>query len=109
MENIAENVRVEVEDLSTVKKKLNITVSKDAVTEEFDAAYRRLKASTAISGFRKGAVPVSVLKARFGDSVRHDVAARLIDMSYSHALGEKDLSPIVRPRLDVPTPGVEEG
>src|SRR3990172_1999266 len=109
MENIAESIKIEVEDLSPVKKKLNITVSKGLVAEEFNSAYKKLMATTAISGFRKGSVPVSVLKARFGEDVGHEVAARLVEVSYSHALGEKNFSPIVRPELHVMTDKLDEG
>lgn len=109
MQNTAEKIRVEVEELSSVKKKLNILVPREGVEKEFRAAYEELKANAQIAGFRKGAVPINVLKVKFGDRVKEDVTARLIEVTYSQAVKEKDLTPVDRPHVEVPDARVEEG
>ncbi|MFQ5441875.1 MAG: trigger factor [Thermodesulfobacteriota bacterium] len=102
-------ISVEREDLSSVKKRLRITVPSAVVTSEIKDAYRSLKATAALSGFRKGNVPLGVLKARFGEGVTHDVATKLLELSYSDALEETCLAPIVKPEMDVDLKKIEEG
>jgi len=108
MQKVKYDIRVEAEDLSPVKKKLSITVPADAVKEEFNAAYKSLRSTAAVSGFRKGSIPVNILKARFGGKIREDVTSKLIEMSYSHALYEKKLAPVENPQIDITKTKLDE-
>lgn len=104
-----QKIRVEVEDLSPVKKKLNISIPREDVDRELSAAYRELRSHAAVAGFRKGVVPLNVLKVRFGEKVKEDVVARLIDSSYTHAIAEKKIIPAEKPKVDLSGGMVEEG
>ncbi len=108
MQKVKYDIRVEAEDLSPVKKKLSITVPADAVKEEFNAVYKSLKSTAAVAGFRKGSIPVNILKARFGGKIREDVTSKLIEMSYPHALYEKKLAPVENPQIDITKTKLDE-
>ncbi len=103
-----QDIRVELEDLTPVKKKLKVTVTAEAIKKEIKAAYQELKATAVVPGFRKGAVPPNILKARFGDHVKDDVTKKLIESSYPLALQEKGLIPVEAPNIDVKSQA-EEG
>lgn len=109
MHNTTQDISIAVEDLSQVKKKLDIVIPTGVVNKELSAAYRTLKTTAAIAGFRKGAVPLNILKARFGDRVSEDVATKLIESSYPHALHEKQFVPVERPKIEIKSPKLEEG
>lgn len=96
-----QNIRVQVEDITPVKKKLDISVPAEAVSREFKAAYQNIRSTASIAGFRKGAAPMNILKARFGGHVQEDVTKRLIESSYSMALSEKQLMPVEAPHIDL--------
>ncbi|OGP95549.1 MAG: trigger factor [Deltaproteobacteria bacterium RBG_19FT_COMBO_56_10] len=96
-----QNIRVEIEDLTPVKKKLDISVPAEAVSREIKAAYQNIRSTASIAGFRKGAAPMNILKARFGGHVQEDVTKRLIESSYSAALSEKRLMPVEAPQVDL--------
>ncbi len=102
-------MKIEVEDLSGVKKTLNITIPEREVAKEIEKAYQRLKASIKLPGFRPGTVPVSVLKARFKDHITEDVATKIIEGTYPVALKEKSLYPVDMPKFEVKTASIEEG
>lgn len=102
-------MKIEVEDLSAVKKTLNITIPEDEVAKEIGKAYQRLRSSVKIPGFRPGTVPVSVLKARFKDHITEDVATKIIESTYPAALKEKSLQPVDMPKFEVKTASIEEG
>ncbi len=98
-----------LDDISAVKKKVEVTVSAEDVTEALEQAYQRVKATAAISGFRKGTVPKSVIKAKFADAIYGEVCTRLIDETYHRALEDFGLTPLGGPEVDIKTPKPEEG
>lgn len=103
-----QNIRVEVEDLTPVKKKLDISVPAETVRKEIDAAYRSIKSTANVAGFRKGSVPLNILKARFASHVQEDVTRKLIESTYPHALGEKKLMPVEAPSFELKTEQISE-
>lgn len=104
-----EKIRIECEEISNVKKKLDITVSADVVEEQIKEAYRNVRANASIAGFRKGAVPMNILKSRFDGYVQEEVIKKIVEQAYPHALHEKGLAPIAPPKMDFKSPRVEEG
>ncbi|MCX5890412.1 MAG: trigger factor [Deltaproteobacteria bacterium] len=87
-------VKVEVEDLSEVKRKLRIEVPSTEVTEEVDRAYRQLGKSAKVKGFRPGKVPRSILEMYYRKQIEEEVSDALVRRSLSEALKEKDLEPV---------------
>lgn len=95
-------MQVIVEDLNSVKKTLHIEVPEDAVTRELETAYKKLKKTAKIKGFRPGKVPQSVLKRMFKKDVHADIASKLIQESFVDAIKETDLKIVGSPQVDPP-------
>ena len=89
-----------VEDITTVKKKINIEIEPDSVTKEMDKAVADLAKKAKIPGFRPGKAPKSVVEKHYGDEVRSEVIQRLIMESYMQALQEHQISPVDTPAID---------
>ena len=98
-----------VEDQSTVKKKLTIEVPREDVVRELDKAYKELKRSAKVKGFRPGKAPRSVLERLYGKDVRADVASRLIQETFVEALKESEMNVVGTPEIDPPDLKVDEG
>ena len=60
-----------------------------------------------IPGFRPGKAPISILKQRFGNSVRGEVLDQTIRESTEELLSERGLRPSSQPQIDVTS--FEEG
>lgn len=99
---------VQVEDLSQIKKKVSITVPAEDVKREIKSAYAALKSKASVAGFRKGAVPVNILKKRFAAQVEEDVMTRLIERSYPNALREQKILPAAPPKFDIKSGRISE-
>jgi trigger factor len=95
-------MQVTVEDISSVKKTLRIEIPQKDVAREVEKAYRDLKKSSKIKGFRPGKVPRSVLEKMFRKDVLADVSSRLIQSSFVDAVREKELRIVGTPKLDSP-------
>ncbi|MBT3310697.1 MAG: trigger factor [Desulfobacterales bacterium] len=93
-------MQVNLENVSTVKKVLHIEVSEEDVIKELDSAYKELKKTAKVKGFRPGKVPRPVLERMFKKEVHSDVTGRLIQNSFVDAIKEIDLNFIGEPAID---------
>ncbi len=95
-------MRVEVETLDSTQVKLEIEVPAEEVDEALEEAYRALRAYVSLPGFRKGRVPLTILKSRFPEHVNAEVVKQLVFPAYEDALYTKQLIPLAQPTFDPP-------
>ena len=93
-------MNVNVEDISSIKKKVSIEISEDQVTKEVDSFYRELGRKAKIKGFRPGKVPRNILERHFKDYVKAEVVQKLVQDTYPTALSETNLHPVSNPMID---------
>jgi trigger factor len=93
-------MKANVEEISLVKKKVNVEIQGDQVLQEIDSFYEELKKKAKIKGFRPGKVPRSILERHFKDYVKAEVIQKLIQDTYPEALSETDLHPVSPPVIN---------
>jgi len=92
-------VHSRIEDLGPVRKKIEVELPPDAVKAEFERVYRGLNRKARIRGFRPGKVPRQVLERYFGEQVREEVSARLIEDSFRQVLEENSIEAVGQPEI----------
>lgn len=92
-------MKVDIETLSPVSKRLAIEVPWETVRDELDLAYKGLQKRAKVKGFRAGHVPRKVLEQFYKQTVEYEVANRLVDDLFRKAVQEKDIFPINAPVL----------
>jgi trigger factor len=93
-------MKVSVEDISSIKKKVRIEIPEEDVAKEIDSFYRELGRKAKIKGFRPGKVPRSILERYFKDYVKAELVEKLIQETYPNALTETNLQPVSTPVVD---------
>lgn len=93
-------MKVEIEEISPVKKALRIQVPQEVVTREFDTAFSALKNRAKIPGFRPGKAPLPLIVKRFGHGVKEDVLRKLIPNYYEKAVTKTGIRPVMLPAID---------
>jgi trigger factor len=93
-------MKVNVEEITPVKKKVNVEIPIEEVTSEIDSLYKDLGRTAKIKGFRPGKVPRSILEAYFKDHVKGEVIQKLVQESYPKAFTEAALQPVSPPEID---------
>jgi trigger factor len=93
-------MNVTVEEISSIKKKINIEIPVEQVAGELESLYREVGTKAKIKGFRPGKVPRNILERYFKDYVKTEAVQKLIQESYPAALSEKDLHPVSAPLID---------
>ncbi|QDP73137.1 trigger factor [Legionella israelensis] len=96
-------MQVSVETLNGLERKLTISVPAEKIEEEVSERLRDLARKVKIDGFRPGKVPMHVIKSRFSDNVRQEVARDMVQSTLYEALKEKDLNPAGYPYVDPQT------
>jgi trigger factor len=96
------NMKVTVEDRSSVKKVLHIEIPEADVTRALDDAYQTLKKTAKVKGFRPGKTPRGVLERLYKKDVNADVTGKLIQDAYVDALKETELKVVGSPVVDPP-------
>jgi len=81
-----------IEEVSSISRKLHFIVAASEVQTELDRAFRDLKKRVRLPGFRPGKVPQNMLEARFGHQVRGEVSGKLIEASYREAMTDLDVT-----------------
>ena len=89
-----------VEEISSIKKKVNVEIPDDQVTKEVESFYQQVGKQAKIKGFRPGKIPRGILERHFKDYVKSEVIQKLIQETYPAALSEKDLHPVSPPVID---------
>ena len=98
--------KVEIENLSGVKRKLLVEVDSTEVNQAMDRAYKDLGKRAKVKGFRPGKVPRSVLEMYYRKQVEQDVSDDLVRRSLAQAMQEHDLNPVNLSWPETPPPVV---
>ena len=93
-------MKVEVTDSGAWRRTLEIEVPREDIDERLKEAYKSYSKSLNLPGFRKGKVPVSVVKARFGPAILDEVIAKTEEEYYREASEEQGLHPVSQATIE---------
>ena len=94
-------MRVSLSNSEGLERKLTIEVPASEVDSTVNERLRETAKSVRLNGFRKGKVPFSLVKKRFGPSIRQEVVGELMNASYIEAIQQEGLRPAGQPKLEL--------
>ena len=100
-------MQVSVETTSNIERHMTIGVPAQEIDQAVQKRLQETARTVRLNGFRPGKVPMSVVKRRFGESVRQEIVGEIMRDNYVKALKEQDLNPAGWPRFEPKT--MEEG
>ena len=89
-----------IEEISQVKRRLNVKIEAEEVNNKLGQAYKQLSKSVKIKGFRPGKAPRKVLEQYYGKQIINDVKNDLIKDSFSKMIEEAKLFPLGTPSIE---------
>ncbi|AAS95812.1 trigger factor [Nitratidesulfovibrio vulgaris] len=89
-----------VEDVSPVKKKVNVTVPVEEVDAALGAAIAMYRTSVNLDGFRKGKVPASIVENRFRKEIYAEATQDLVNVHINEIVTSLAVSPLSRIDFD---------
>jgi trigger factor len=92
-------VQVTINELSAIKQEADIQLSMDELQPHFVRAYEEFRPKVELKGFRKGKVPMPMIRQLYGDAVEKDALDTIADEFYRKAMDEKQIHPVGRPTM----------
>jgi len=89
-----------IEKLENSAVRMTVTVSAEGAEKAYNDLLGKYGKQVQIPGFRKGKVPREVLVRKFGEGIKQEAAADLIDAAMKEALEGIDENPISQPLLE---------
>ena len=93
-------MQVSVEAVSELGRKLTVQVPENQIREQIAKRLKSLSRQAKIDGFRPGKVPESVIRQRYGASVRFEVLEDVIQSSFREAVLREKLKPASAPEIE---------
>jgi trigger factor len=98
---------VNYEDLSPVKKAVEVEIPADRISSEAQRVTTEFSRHAKLPGFRPGKVPANVVRTRFAKEIQEEVMSRLLPLSFREAIADKNVEPVGDPRLQRIDPYIE--
>ena len=93
-------MQVSIESSTGLERQLKIGVPADRIENEVTQRLQKATKTVSIKGFRKGKVPLKVVKQQFGKGVRQEVIGEIVNSSFYEAISQEKLQPVGQPRID---------
>ncbi|MDF1691659.1 MAG: trigger factor [Zhongshania sp.] len=93
-------MQVSVETTSGLERRLIVGVPAARVDGAVDTRLQKAAKTVKLDGFRPGKVPMSVVRQRFGESVRMEVLGEVMNECFYEAIQQQELKPAGRPEIE---------
>ncbi|WP_242339826.1 MULTISPECIES: trigger factor [Anaeromyxobacter] len=101
-------MKIQVENVSPVERKVSIEVDPDRVAQELERAYVGLGRRVKLRGFRPGKAPRKVLERQFRAEVESEVLEKIVQQTFSEAVKVESIPLVAPPHVSV-SEGVQDG
>ncbi len=93
-------MKISVDEISSVRKSIQIEVPREAVSHELNHALSHLQKEVRFPGFRPGKAPYALLIKKYKETLREEVLRKLIPEYCQKAIEEVGLSPVEFPHIE---------
>ena len=93
-------MQVSIESSTGLERQLKIGVPAEKIDQEVTSRLQKATKTVSIKGFRKGKVPLKVVKQHYGKGVRQEVVGEIVNSSFYEAIQQEDLKPVGQPQIN---------
>lgn len=96
---------MQVKDLKQdgLSYEIEVTIPANDIDVARDAQLEDVRKQVNIKGFRKGMVPLTLVRQRYGKAIMGEVLEKVVNDSSAKVLKDKDLRPAMQPKIEVKT------
>jgi len=92
-------LEVTITPLSEVEQQASIALSNDELQPHFVEAYERFRPKAEVRGFRKGKVPLDLIRKMYGEAIEHDALDGIADETFRRTMEEHKVRPLGQPAM----------
>lgn len=90
-------MEIKINSLNSATKELTISIPLEEFEEQIDQAYKDVQKNIEIKGFRRGRVPLSLIKKLYGKHIEEDVVSNLATDLFKKVLENEKLDIVGKP------------
>ena len=91
-----------------LKREFKIIIPSKDVTDKLNGSLDKISKDVEIEGFRKGKVPLNIVKQRFGQNALNQTLDELIQSTSNEVIRKNNLKLAIKPKVDVKNFGEEK-
>ena len=92
-----------------LEKEFQITIPSKDINEKLNNKLLEISETSDVEGFRKGKVPIDILKQKFGESALGQILDDVIRVSSNEIISKNNLKLAMKPKVDVKKFGEDKG
>ncbi|WP_372610877.1 trigger factor [Halomonas sp.] len=93
-------MQVSVDTTSQIERRITVQVPAEEIDEAVASRLKDAAKNVRMDGFRKGRVPMSVIRQRYGHDVRNEVVGEVMRERYVRAITDESLNPAGYPQIE---------
>jgi trigger factor len=86
-------------ETASTKREIQIEVPAEEVSRETDTLIQKYQKLARLPGFRRGHVPASIIRQRFGEDIKTEVVDALVPRYFRREADKQGLIPVSQPRV----------
>ena len=90
---------IKINDISASERELEATFNYDEIKSDIAAEVQKQSKKIQLPGFRKGKVPLTMIKKMYGDSLEYEASEKVANDKFWDVSKKKELKPIGQPVL----------
>lgn len=90
---------VQINPISEVRHEAEISLTNDELQPHFDTAYRKYQPKVEVRGFRKGKVPMEMVKRLYGEAIEQEALDDVANEVYRKAMLDREIAPLGTPSM----------
>ncbi len=92
-------MEVTINNISDVQHEADFTLTDADLQPHFEQAYKKYAPKVEIKGFRKGKVPMPMIKKMYGEAIEQDALDDIANESFRSIIQERNIEPIGKPSM----------
>ncbi|MFA3781827.1 trigger factor [Melioribacteraceae bacterium 4301-Me] len=92
-------MEVKINNISNSLQEVEVTLNYDEISQEIANAYNEERKKISLPGFRKGKVPIELLKKLYRDAIEYQASEKIATKKFWDIVDKEKLKPINTPKL----------
>ncbi len=94
-------MQVAIETTEGLERRLTIDVPAEQIDIKVEKRIQEASKTIRINGFRKGKVPLKVIKQHYGPGIRQEILGDVINHSFEEAIAKESVKPAGQPNIEI--------
>lgn len=90
---------VQINTLSEVRHEAEISLTNEELQPHFETAYRKYQPKVGLRGFRKGKVPMEMVRRLYGEAIEQEALDEVANEVYRKAMLDREIAPLGTPSM----------